>query len=135
MKNEKPKAPPQSDLIKKVAYHLIKEAEGEAVTLRRIKRVLAEDHAMQPTSGALSGAMRDLVKDKNGHVLNEKRGEYRYVGDVRSHQINRVLSKAIEELDQLAYVNILTASEMDLDVIRSIPEIQAQLEQLKLDTY
>lgn len=135
MKNKKVSPPPQSDLIKKVAFQLITEAEGEAVLLRKIKRSLEEDHSMQFTSGALSGAMRDLVKEKNGHVLNEKRGEYRYVGDVRSHQINRVLSKAIEELDQLAYVNILTASEMDLDVIRSIPEIQAQLEQLKLDIY
>ena len=135
MKHEPMKTPPQSDLIKKVAFQLISEAEGEPVTLRRIKRSLEQDHNMQPTSGALSGAMRDLVKERNGHVINEKRGEYRYVGDVRSHQINRVLSKAIEELDKLAYVNILTASEMDLDVIRSIPEIQAQIEQLKLDIY
>ncbi|QXJ48309.1 hypothetical protein [Bacillus altitudinis] len=119
-------------IIKEIALHLLKEAEGKDVALRDIKNFVIEATGKIFSSGSYSGAMRDLIEESRGRVINSDRGLYRYESNIKKREINDAIENLIRSLDDIATDNILKISDEDLDMIRNIPRIQHMLNELKI---
>lgn len=119
-------------IIKKVALDILKGNEGNDVPLRVIRHIVAEVTGKEFSGGSFSGAMRDLVEESRGRVVNSDRGIYRYERNIKKREINDAIDNLIKELDNIATDNILKISDEDLEVIRRIPSIQDSLYLLKI---
>ncbi|WP_214704566.1 MULTISPECIES: hypothetical protein [unclassified Exiguobacterium] len=123
---------PASPIIKKLTERYLQTRPDEPVSLREIKEYVFRKTGEHFSPGSFSGAIRDLVEESNGKIANIDRGFYMYVGDVKVREINEAIDKLIERLDEIAFVNILKASNQDIKAIREIPNIQQGLKSLKL---
>lgn len=120
-------------IIKKIALDILRSLEGQDVPLRQIRDAVFELTQKRFTHGSFSGAMRDLIEENDGRVINTERGFYRYESNVKKREINNAIENLILSLDRIATANILKISNEDIEIIRKIPEIQARLSDLKID--
>ena len=123
---------PASPIIKKIALDYLKRKTDESVSLRDIKNHVAMRTGHNFSQGSYSGAIRDLVDEMGGRIVNTDRGYYMYVGNVKANEINSAIDGLIKELNQLAYVNILKTSREDIEIIKEIPRMQDKLRDMKL---
>lgn len=122
---------PASPIIKKLALDYLKGKSDESVSLREIKRYVSFQTGREYSAGSYSGAIRDLVEEMGGKIVNTDRGYYMYVGSVKANEINSAIDGLIKDLNKVAYVNLLKTSKEDIEVIKGIPDIQNKLEELK----
>lgn len=123
---------PASPIIKKYALEYMRRRADQAISLKEIKLYVFEKTGENFSGGSYSGAIRDLVDEMNGRIVNIDRGVYVYLGNIKAYEINRAIDDLIEKLNEIAYVNILTTSDQDLNVIRKIPNIQERVQRLKV---
>lgn len=120
-----------SPIIKEIALSILKNNKDEKVPLRFIKSSVEEVTGEEYTPGSFSGAMRDLVEESDGRIVNIERGYYIYMGNAKSYEINTAIDKLINDLNNIAVVNLLKAEDEDIEAIRKIPYIQERLKELK----
>lgn len=121
-----------SPKIKEVALAVLKSYKDRKVPLRFIKDEVEKATEEVYSNGSFSGAMRDLVEESDGRIVNIERGYYIYMGNAKTYEINTAIDKLINDLNDIAVVNLLKAEDEDIEAIRKIPYIQSQLKQLKL---
>jgi len=119
-------------IIKRIALQILTLEEGKEVPLRYIRNVVQEVTNRNFSPGSFSGAMRDLIDESDGKVTNPERGFYRYERSIKKTQINELIEGLINDLDNVAIDNILKISDEDLEIIRRIPDIKRELENLKI---
>lgn len=119
-------------IIKQVVYNILKENKGKEVPLRYLKTCVNEMTDQEFSNGSFSGAMRDLVEETNGRVMNVERGIYKYVVNVKRTQINNAIDRLINELANLTIDNVLELSQDDIQTIHYIPNLIEHLQQLKV---
>lgn len=119
-------------IIKQIALDVLRSSEGQDVPLRFIRHAVHDITNREFSPGSFSGAMRDLVGESNGRVINPERGIYRYEKSIKKIQINEAIDGLIHSLNEIAIDNILKISDEDLKMIRKIPGIQEGLEKLKI---
>lgn len=122
-----------SPIIKRIAYNLLRANKGQKISLRIIRHFVEEESGESFSSGSFSGAMRDLIEESKGRIVNVERGFYSYVVHAKSYEINAAIDRLIEDLTEVAYVNLLEAEDEDIDAIKKIPDIQRKLSQLKIN--
>lgn len=123
---------PASPNIKKYALEYMRKRPDHPISLKEIKMYVFEKTGENFSGGSYSGAIRDLVDEMDGRIVNVDRGVYIYLGNIKAYEINRAIDDLVEKLNEIAYVNILTTSDQDLDVIRKIPHIQERVQRLKV---
>lgn len=121
-----------SPVIKKIAWDVLRANKDQRVSLRHIREMVEIKTGERFSSGSFSGAMRDLIEESGGKIVNVERGYYSFVGHAKTYEINSAIDKLILELEEAAYVNLLKAEDEDIEAIRAIPYIQQRLEELKL---
>lgn len=119
-------------IIKNLAFDFLKDNVDKDVPLRVIREFVYGQTGNDFSHGMYSSAMRDLVDESNGRILNTDRGMYKYVSSVKKREINDILDRCIKELEDAGYVNYLMVDEKDLDYINYIPKIVDRIENLKL---
>lgn len=119
-------------IIKDTVYYVLKSNPNNPIPLKVLKEYVKESSGEEFSNGSFSGAMRDLIEETNGRILNISRGVYVYVEDLKKYQINYAIEKLIEDLDNIATDNILELTERDIASIREIPSLKQQLSQLFL---
>lgn len=122
-----------SPIIKDIASNFLKTSPEEKIPLRMIKDVVEQVTGERFSSGAFSGAMRDLIEESHGKIINIERGYYIYMANAKTYEINKAIDDLISDLNEIAVVNVLTADDEDIKAIRKIPDIQARLKELKID--
>lgn len=132
MYNSKEEEMVAAPIIKDLVYYALKINPNNPIPLKILKEYVKESSGEEFSNGSFSGAMRDLVEETNGRILNISRGVYVYVEDLKKYQINYAIEKLIEELDEIATDNILELTEKDITSIRKIPSLKEQLNQLLL---
>lgn len=118
--------------IKDWAMKILKEHKDQPVPLKFIKEEIMIKSGIEFSPGSYSGAMRDLIEENRGRIVNQSRGQYMYVSDAKRHAINSVLEDTISKLNDLAYDNILTLTHEDLDAIGKIPRLIDHIKALKI---
>lgn len=119
-------------IIKNLAFEFLRDNIDKDVPLRVIREFIYGQTRSDFSHGMYSSAMRDLVDESNGRILNTDRGMYRYVSNVKKREINDILDRCIKELEDAGYVNYLMVDEKDLEYINYIPKIADKIERLKL---
>lgn len=122
-----------SPVIKDIALDILKDNKDRRVPLQFIKNQVEKHTGVMFSAGSFSGAMRDLVEESKGRVVNIERGYYIYMGNAKTYEINAAIEKLITDLNEIAVVNVLTTGDADIEAIKKIPSIQRQLKQLKID--
>lgn len=120
-----------SPIIKELALRVLKDNIDVPISLKDLREYISDQTQTRFSSGSYSGAMRDLVEENNGRVVNNDRGKYMYVSNAKQYAINAVLDETIVKLESLAIDNILLLSERDFETIRDIPELVERIERLK----
>jgi len=120
-------------LIKEWAMKLLKENKDNPVPLKYIRDIIISEVGAEFSSGSYSGAMRDLVAENNGRIINHSRGNYMYVSDAKRHAINRILERTIDQLNEIAFDNVLVLTDEDWDAIKEIPHLISRIKELKLN--
>ncbi|MEX6332646.1 hypothetical protein [Staphylococcus haemolyticus] len=118
--------------IKNLASRFLEDNVDIDVPLRVIREYIYGQTGSDFSHGMYSSAMRDLIEESNGRILNTDRGMYRYVSDVKKREINDILDRCIKELKDAGYVNYLMVDNKDLEYINKIPKIVDEIEKLKL---
>ena len=119
-------------IIKEIVYDILKANPNESMPLRFLKDVVQEKSGREFSNGSFSGAMRDLVEEFNGRIINASRGFYVYIEDLKKYQINHAINKLMDELNAIATDNILELTEKDINSIREIPRLKEGLRRLFL---
>lgn len=126
-------APSAAPVIKEWALAILKRYKDTSVPLKLIKELIIEETGFKFSPGSYSGAMRDLVDESRGRIINTDRGYYMYVSNTKGYAINAILDETIKKLDNLAYDNILSLTEEDKKTIEEIPGIIEKIKTLKKD--
>lgn len=121
-----------TSVIKKLAFSFLKENIDKEVPLRLIRSYINNRTGKEFSHGMYSSAMRDLVEESEGRILNTERGYYKYVSSVKKGEINDILGRCIKDLENAGYVNFLSVNQTDLDYIKEIPNLVKNIEKLKL---
>lgn len=121
-----------SPIIKRIAYDVLRANKGQKISLRLIRHYVEQESGETFSSGSFSGAMRDLIEESKGRIVNVERGFYSYVVHAKSYEINAAIDRLIQDLTEVAYVNLLEAEDEDINAIKKIPDIQRKLYQLKI---
>lgn len=130
--NQKSNNEAASPVIKRIAFEILRANKGQKISLRIIRHLVEEETGEKFSSGSFSGAMRDLIEESRGRIVNVERGFYSYVSHAKSYEINAAIDALIDDLNEVAYVNLLEAEDEDIAAIRRIPDIQRKLQQLKI---
>lgn len=128
----KPSNEAASPIIKRIAYDVLRANKGQKISLRLIRHYVEQESGETFSSGSFSGAMRDLIEESKGRIVNVERGFYSYVVHAKSYEINAAIDRLIQDLTEVAYVNLLEAEDEDINAIKKIPDIQRKLYQLKI---
>lgn len=131
MEYYKEKGSSNTQIIKKFAKSILKDRKGEPVYLREIRRIIMAELGGEFSAGVYSSAMRDLIEEEKGRVVNVDRGVYMYVKSPKKHEINEILDKCVISLKDAAYVNLLEVEEDDIRYIKHINEMIESVENLK----
>lgn len=118
--------------IKILALDYLKSKVDQEVSLREIRNYVLKTTRTQFSSGVFSSAMRDLMEESEGRVLNTDRGIYKYTSVIKKAEINKVLSDCVKSLRSVAYVNYLDVTDEDLEYIKMIPNIIEKIEDIKM---
>ncbi|MCG9807240.1 MAG: hypothetical protein E6Z97_10565 [Staphylococcus epidermidis] len=119
-------------IIKHLARKYLENNIDREVSLREIRNFILKTTHKEYSHGMYSSAMRDLIEETDGKVLNPKRGIYQYASNTKKVQINNVLDECIRQLEELAYVNYLKINKDDIDNIKCIPKIIEDIKSIKL---
>lgn len=122
-----------SPIIKKIAMDFLQSNPEQKMPLRVIKDVVEQLAGESYSPGAFSGAMRDLIEESKGKIVNIERGYYIYMANAKTYEINKAIDDLINHLNEIAVVNVLTADDEDIQAIRKIPNIQSKLNELKIN--
>lgn len=117
-------------IIKKIVFNYLKERADQPIPLKTLRAVVIKTTGKEYSNGSFSGAMRDLIEDSDGRILNVERGYYVYLKNFKRLQILSAIEEFSEELDDIATDNILELTNEDIKVIRKIPEIKQILQTL-----
>ncbi|MDN5664351.1 MAG: hypothetical protein L0G74_11300 [Staphylococcus equorum] len=120
-----------TQIIKNMARKILMDKKGESIYLRDIRRLITRELHREFTAGVYSSAMRDLIDEENGKIINVDRGLYMYVSCVKKHEINQVLDDCIISLKGTAYVDLLSVEEEDVKYIHEIKRMVEVIENLK----
>ena len=119
-------------VIKDLVYYVLKNNPGELISLKTLKKYVRDISGEEFSNGSFSGAMRDLIEENNGRILNVTRGFYVYLEDLKKQQINFAIKQLIIELDNIATDNILDLTEKDMRSIMEIPDLKRHLNAILL---
>ena len=120
-----------SPVIKYYVTHYLKNNMDIQIPLKELREYVYRETGNDFSAGSYSGAMRDLIEENNGRIINHDRGMYMYVSNAKQYAINGVLEETISKLNSLAIDNVLLLSSQDFDTIRDIPYLSEQIEKLK----
>lgn len=118
-------------IIKEVVYNFLQRHADKPVALKDLRNVVYENTGKNFSSGSFSGAMRDLIEEKNGRIINIERGYYIYLKNFKHVQLSMAIDEFMRSLDLIATDNILELTDEDIKTIRKIPEVKNQLERIK----
>lgn len=127
--NEKHESSTQ--IIKHMAKEILRSKKGEEVYLKDIRRLIQRELGREFSAGMYSSAMRDLMEEEDGRIINVDRGVYMFVKSKKKHEINGVLDDCIESLKGTAIVDLLTVEEEDIKYIKHIKDMIERIEELK----
>lgn len=122
-----------SPVIKKFVYDLLSSNPDRPIQLKQIKAYVEEETEKVYTHGSFSGAMRDLIEETNGRIVNVERGYYVYLQNFKKIQLLTAFDDFFEKLDMIATDNILELTDEDISTIRQIPLIKQRLNKIKMD--
>jgi|GEM_PF-6199368 len=117
-------------IIKKIVSDYLKEFADQPIALKTLRSIVKDTTEREYSNGSFSGAMRDLIEESDGRILNVERGYYVYLKNFKRLQILRAIEKFSMELDNIATDNILELTNEDIDIIRRIPRIKEELQNL-----
>jgi len=120
-----------TQIIKNMARNILKKNKGKEIYLKDIRRIIAREFNQPFSPGVYSSAMRDLIDEEDGRIINVDRGIYMYVDSVKKHEINKVLEECIQSLKASAYVDYLNTDEQEFQYIKQIPKIVESIENMK----
>ncbi|MEE1130314.1 MAG: hypothetical protein UHX00_01660 [Caryophanon sp.] len=117
-----------SPIIKKIVYAYLKNHSGQPISLKELKGLVENETKKEFSNGSFSGAMRDLIEESDGRIVNVERGYYVYLKDYKVYQILSAIDEFLEELDAIAIDNILELTDQDIQTIKLIPTIKNEIE-------
>lgn len=118
-------------IIKDIVYKVLKNRADKPVALKELRNLVYEKTGRNYSSGSYSGAMRDLIEESNGRIINIERGYYVYLRDFKHVQLKMAMDDFMKSLDLIATDNILELTDEDIKTIRKIPKVKQQLERIK----
>lgn len=118
--------------LKRKIKEYLQARSDEPVRLIDIRESFINEYHENFSHGMFSSAMRDLMDEEDGKIVNIDRGIYMYVKSLKKLQINRTLDETISKLKELAYVNYLELDEIEIAYIKEIPNLVQQIENLKI---
>lgn len=132
MRNFEERHESSTQVIKNMAKQILKTNKGGEVYLKDIRRLISRELNQEFSPGMYSSAMRDLMEEEKGKIVNVDRGIYMYVESVKKTEINGALDNCIDSLKSAAYIDYLNVKEEELEYIKQIPILIEKIEKMKL---
>lgn len=119
-------------IIKDMAYDFLEARTDRNVPLRMIRAYIQKQTGEPYSHGMYSSAMRDLIEESNGRIVNTERGFYKFISSIKKREINEILDSCIDSLNSAGIINYLKVDQQDIEYIKKIPQLIEEIEKLKL---